>query len=201
MRPTKSRESWSARPWPGRRCATWFLLRGVLVHGSVANPNLCLRACALQIEQRLDNVSTLGIFRVRNFFHHWVVVARIMTMHGLHLRAGRHRQRDRCVAWLHVMPLLFLRFQADTKLLTHYCVRHTCSYLQGIVKENKRLYGEWETTVLTFDSARGLQEFVQEQKILRYQIAEYKYVPQIVCASPFAFGTRRDSNCVAKACN
>ena len=47
-------------------------------------------------------------------------------------------------------------------------------YLSGIVAENKRMYGEWESMVLTFDSARSLQDYVQEQKILRYQIAEHK---------------------------
>eukprot|EP00750_Incisomonas_marina_P023053 INCI5010.6.p1 GENE.INCI5010.6~~INCI5010.6.p1 ORF type:complete len:744 (+),score=102.50 INCI5010.6:290-2233(+) len=96
------------------------------------------------IERRLVDVATLGVYRVRAFFHHWVVVARIMTLHGMHLRKARHRQRDK--------------------------------YLSGIVAENKRMYGEWESMVLTFDSARSLQDYVQEQKILRYQIAEHKRV-------------------------
>jgi hypothetical protein len=52
-------------------------------------------AAAAVIERRLTNVATLGIYRVQAFFHHWLVVARIKTKHGLHLRTERHRQRDK----------------------------------------------------------------------------------------------------------
>ena len=47
------------------------------------------------LRKKLALINTLGIYRVRNFFRHWVIVARIMTMHGLFLRKARHRQREK----------------------------------------------------------------------------------------------------------
>lgn len=47
------------------------------------------------VQKKLSMVGTLGVYRVRNFFRHWVIVSRIMTKHGLFLREARHRQRER----------------------------------------------------------------------------------------------------------
>ena len=54
-------------------------------------------------------------------------------------------------------------------------------YLQGIERENKKLYEEWKEAAMIYDQPESIKNIVEEQRILRYQISEYKYeTPQRV---------------------
>ena len=79
-------------------------------------------------------MATLGVYRVRNYFHHWVVVARIKVMHGLHLRKARHRQRDRHLKEIEkVNKELYEQWKA---MVTTY---DTARSMQDLVAEHKIL--------------------------------------------------------------